>query len=274
LTQIVEVGAGGTQEVVLRAYRSLFVRGTVVAPDGSRTSHAFITANDDDSDWLTSCNMDKDGTFTLGPLGPGPIQLVAQDMQLYAPSEAVRAEPGQKDVVLRLRAGGRIRGTVVDSRTGAACLADMTLTREDEKEDPGAGWISSATKEDGTFENPGLAPGRYFICARTRDGQFGWLPVEVTTDKEPEARVIHVAPGGRLRLRYEGAKPKVHVTITVQGAAVGMFEPIKQGALAERAVPAGALTLRVYRDFPGKPHTREVVLTPGETMELVLRDEE
>ncbi len=276
MSQTVEVNDGGTQEIEVHAWRGRYVTGTVLAPDGSKAKRPYVTAKVDKSSHLTDVNGNEDGTFTLGPLGPGAMDLIAQAFDLYAPSEPFRVEAGAKDVVLRLRDGGRIRANVVDAKTGAACVAEVMVTMESApKESDESSW-STRTKDDGTFDRGGMTPGRYSLGARTRDGRFGFLRgIDVGTQKDPASLRIPVSPGGKLRLRYEGKKEQVFVAIAAQGVDVAWLDaPLKPGSPVESAAPSGTVTLKIHREFPGEPRTKDVTVAPGETKDVVLGDED
>src|SRR6185295_6513656 len=98
----------------------------------------------------------EDGSFALGPLGPGRFTLRAMNSGKFAPSDMVRAEAGQADVTLRLRAGGSFRGRVVDAQTGEGCAADLAWTPQHQGTgDFEFGTTMSGTGPDGTFGHGG-----------------------------------------------------------------------------------------------------------------------
>jgi hypothetical protein len=277
LCEKVEVGEGGSQEIVLHAWRGQYIGGTVLAPEGGRKARSLVTAETDAHEYLLGCTPKADGTFTLGPIGPGPLRLFAREFESCALSESVLAEPGAKDVVLRLREGGRIRATVVDAKTGATCAAEVTVASEaPSKIETGfVSGIFSPTMDDGTFEQLALEAGKYSLSARTRDGRFGILRgVEVTTAKDPERLKLPVSPGGKIRMIYEGKQPQIFVVMASQGVDLGVMGQVKAGSSKEEAAPVGTVVLKLYRDLKGEPRTKEVVVAEGKTTDVVLGDED
>src|SRR5262249_692313 len=151
--------------------------------------------------------------------------------------------------------GGRIRADVVDAKTGATCAADVMVTREDAPKDARNEFgFEIPVKESERFERGGLEPGTYAISARSSDGRIGILRGgEGTQEKDPAPKVIRVAPGGKIRLRYEGSKPDLLVTIASEGADIALFGPLKRGSKTQQFAPAGTVTLKVFRGFSGEP---------------------
>ena len=277
LAQVVEVAGETTQDLVLHVYRGLYVRGSVVGPDGSKLSEGSVHAQSEKSEWLMSCQLQKDGSFAIGPLGPEKITLTAQTFEQFAPSDPVRVEVGQRDVLLRVRAGGKLRGTVVDAVSGAACGAELSVMPDHPGSDPFGGGMgfSSETKENGAFEHGGLEPGSYGLSACTNDGRFGVLPaVLVAPNATADGLVIRVSPGGTLHLRYQGALPAIYVTVTSQGVAVGFPEIVQSGSSLDVRAPAGSIALQIRKEFRGEARLKKIDLAAGETKDVVLRDDD
>jgi hypothetical protein len=277
LPQEVKVGSEPTLELVLHVYRGLYIRGVVVGPDGGKVPDAFIQAGPDEISWGISGQAGKDGSFALGPLGPGSFTLVANVMEKFAPSEPVRAEVGRTDVVLQLRAGGGMRGIVVDALSGAGCLAELYVNAEQAQREsfPLGMGFGSATKGDGKFEHLGLLPGAYGLAAQTSDGRFGILPsVNVAANATAEGLTIRVSPGGKLRFRREGVGSDLVVTVTSQGVPVDFPEIVKTGSTLEKRAPSGPLVVQVRKDLKDTPKLKMVDLAAGETKEVVLHDDD
>lgn len=144
-----------------------------------------------------SVHSDARGRFWFGDLSAGRYQVVTHvaGRPESAPLE-LELVTGERreDVVLRLDAGGTIRGQVLDERGNA--LAGVYVSAQSERlADPGArpaGHVQVRTPADGRFELGGLPAGEYTIRAYpletpSPDPGEPWLP----------ATVEHVATGAQ-----------------------------------------------------------------------------
>jgi protocatechuate 3,4-dioxygenase beta subunit len=271
----IEVAGSGSQEVTLRVHRGLFIRGRVLDARGTPVEHANVHGSMEGADWGPQIDSKKDGSFALGPLAPGKLFLIAVGGGTDAPSDAVPAEAGAKDVLLRLRIGSKIRGRVVDRRTGEACQAEVMLVPEIPSEGIFGREIGLRTRDGGMFEMEGREPGRYGVAACTDDGRFGAVAgVDLAAGTVSDEITIPVSEGGRLKLRYEGASERAHVMVRLSGIPVDWGTDLERGKSVERPAPAGTLVLELVAGSDGKPFSRSVDLAAGEEKEVVLRDGE
>lgn len=271
--QTIEVGDRPSQDVTLHAYRGLYIRGVVVGPKNEPVAQCFVNGGQDENFPVLNTLSGKDGTFALGPLVPGTYALTAEGSE-HAPSELVRAEAGQRDVSIRLRAGGSLSGRVVDAQSGEGCAAELTITPQHLRSGAFGSGFTTGTKPDGSFDHPGLEPDLYGISARTADGRIGVLPdIAVLADAKSGDLVISVSLGGKLRLRYDGSKKAMLVEIMSRGVLVQFSEGIEPGQTVERRAPQGALVLNIRSEWMGPPRTMQLDLAAGETKEVVIHDE-
>jgi Carboxypeptidase regulatory-like domain len=271
--QVVDVGDGPSQDVTLQVYRGLYIRGVVVDPKNNPVSKCFVNAGQDEDFLVLNTLSGKDGTFALGPLVPGTYVLMGEGGG-HAPSEPIRAEAGQREVSIRLRAGGSLSGRVVDAQSGEGCKAELTITPQHPRTGAFGSGMITWTNPDGTFMHDGLEPDLYGIAALTADGRIGILPsVPAAPDAKPGDLVISVAPGGRLRLRYDGAKPEVMVGIKSRGVTVGFPQPVESGKALEKRVPQGTLVIELRFEGQAEPRTMSVEFAAGEEKEVVIHDE-
>jgi hypothetical protein len=137
------------------------------------------------------------------------------------------------------------------------------------------GGVGFGNHDDGSFEMEGLEPGRYGVSARTEDGRFGVVSgVGLAAGSGSDAVTITVSPGGRLKLRYEGAREHVFVWIRLSGVPIDWPVHLERGKTVEKPAPAGTLVLESDAERGGKPVSRTLVLASGEEKEYVFRDGE
>jgi protocatechuate 3,4-dioxygenase beta subunit len=114
----VTVGGAGADEVRLALSRGLTLSGRVIDTRGNGVPGLNVSAQAKGPDGETSSasfvTTLPDGSFQMGGLKDVPHRVVASsDVGLFATREGV--SPGDKDVVLTLRPGGRVMVQVVDA---------------------------------------------------------------------------------------------------------------------------------------------------------------
>jgi hypothetical protein len=202
-----------------------------------------------------------------------PLEITATSKLGSAPSSPVWVAAGQRDVVLRLRPGGGLRGRVVDASTGAGCEATVECIREGSSLDPSGERWTTESNEDGEFTQAGLEPGRYSLLASTMGGRFAVLPdLQIVADAEVKDLVLAVSPGGRLRLRYEGSASRVSIGVTAKGVLIGDRGWMKRGDHGAARVPAGSIVIEMTVDGNTLSLRKSVDFAPGEEKEVVLGD--
>jgi len=208
-------------------------------------------------------------------LAPGRLDLVARDLtDRFAPSETLPdVEPGRSDVVLRLRAGGEIRGRVVDERTGDPAACELMLTPDASNAHRSSGSMSFGSQPDGTFARSGLEWGAYGLAARTNDGRFGIAAgIQVKEGAEPQEVSVALRPGGELVLRYEGHRAQVRVVVLSDGVPFDWPRDLESGKPWELLAPAGSLQIECRAERVSEPKVTDVHLGAGERKEVVLDD--
>jgi hypothetical protein len=227
----------GTRELDLELARGLSIQGIVLDPEGRLARGASVSCSGQDSrlehfrcsDWT-----EGDGAFALGPLLAGLYWVSARpDDPLHAISERVPARAGESGVVVRLRWGSVLSGSVVDANTGEPAEAVVW----------GAGGYGHVPAE--VFEFGHVLPGVHDIRARTADGRVGVLAgVPVREGERKSGLVVAVGPGARVSLRTgapEGTifKTEVDWEGILMSSAWGDPEPF--------AVPPGEIAIRWFR---------------------------
>jgi protocatechuate 3,4-dioxygenase beta subunit len=276
-TQTIEVLPGAVQSVTLVVTRGLVIRGSVLDPDGQPVDGAYVGCTQV-GEWVNSdTHTGSSGAFVLGPLSPGTCTLWADGRGATASSDTVEVEPGQENVVLRLRAGGRITGRVVDPLTGKPCPATVHVRPEHPRNTPMGGGFETETREEGAFKLENLEPDRYHLLFSTGDGRFATLSaIDVVAGQESSGHVVSVTAGGKVRIRYEGKVAGIMVTIAHEDAHVGWPFSVTPDKAEVRPVPAGRLVIEYALDGIGvkaTARTTTIDVTPGETREIVLKDD-
>ncbi len=256
-------------DVEVHVQRGKTIRGRVVTPDGAvcTESVVLVVAGIDEPSWMMFDPNPRDGSFEVGPLVDGTYDIVAQAFRSgSAPSEHVRAMAGTVDLIIALRRGAMLRGSVLDAKTRKPTPARLLVSH-------GSGldgrWTGHHSKPDGSFELEGLEAGEVVLVATTSDGRCGaTAPMTVTAGSRREDLEMLVRPGATVRVVNRDPSPAVDVRVLQKGATFAT-DGIERGAEARFPAPAGEVTVRVT-EYPG-PVNRDVViqLTADETRELV-----
>lgn len=258
LAELVEVTEGvRSEEVLLRVHVGLYIRGHVLGPAGAGI---FVLGSSKRGIVIT--DVGSDSAFALGPLVPGRYSLVAHGWT-HANSEPVTASGGDEGIVLRLTAGARLSGTVLDAATGKGCAAELMFGRADQPKDFGG----MSTEADGTFRIEGLAPGTYDLAALASGERVGLLRgVSVSSGSEASALVVSLVPGARLRLKYAGNEGVLRFSVSSSGVAIAR-DGIPAGGTEETVVPSGLLLVECR--WADRSESVELELRVGEEKELV-----
>ena len=267
LAEPIEIEPSRTDlEVVLRVDRGLFIRGRVLDSKGQPSTSGHVRAYERDRKLNTGCDVNA-SEFVIGPLMAGEYHLVARAARMAeAPSEELRVAAGTEGVVLRLRAGGSLRGLVVDD-AGKALATSVTVSRRD----PGAmGPMSRSPMPDGTFHFQGLEPGRYDISTATADARVGILEdIEIAAGQEVGDLVVRLMPGGTVRVRHEGPEKFANIRLLHRGIQL-KGDGLERSAAREFVVPAGTILVRMsYHEADLRTAERSIDVVAGQRVEVV-----
>jgi len=260
--QQVRVEPGATRVVVdVRLARGLFVRGRLVAPDGTTGVQGWVRA---DGTIHGNADANAEGVFVLGPLAPGRVRLVGMPHNSYLESEPVELDPPAEGVVLRSRPGSEVSGQVVDE-AGRGVQSAITVAC------PDGSTTMTRTQADGTFRLDGFAAGACALFASTSDGRVGLLTGVVLAPEAPAAnqRVV-LGPGSTLRLSYEG-EDTCHLAFHLGDVRLA-GDGLEHGKHMTQSVPPGRVVVEYRRAGNDRKERVELELAPGETREVVLRD--
>lgn len=225
-----EIRAPFDGEVRLTMPRAGTLIGTVRTPDGESAKGARVMVKHGDGR-ETGINAGKDGEFKASKVDPGAVTLVAS-MDGYAKSLPVDLQVGadgkREDLVLELRYGARIVGTIHDSvenRSGRRLRLSGAMRKRQESDD------------DGNFEFTGLEPGTYELAMTPDttgiDGRSRWMFEQANADKISLTLTV-----GQVENVTMGEPPATAVRLTgrvvdegvpVAGATVLAY-PMKEGA--------------------------------------------
>jgi protocatechuate 3,4-dioxygenase beta subunit len=271
MAEVVEIPEGLLRrEILLRVHRGLYIRGQVLDPAGAPSPDTYVMGYTEAGAWGLSARSGSDGEFAVGPLVPGRYWLNARGWT-HANSEPIEANAGDDGVILRLRAGGGLSGTIRDGATGAGCAGQLTVASCDSPE----GWQMREAEKDGAFRFDGLTPGTYCIAARASGRRVGLLRnVSVLAGGELGDLVVTLVPGAGVRIKYAGKDGYIHYRIISDGVTVA-GDGVPAGGSSDTAAPAGRLVIECMRiglDQETTVETKEIDLAVGEEKELVFGD--
>ena len=272
IAKAVSIAPGSTEVVVVvETHRGLVIRGRVVDPAGKAAGGGTVHARASDGQSAPYAQVDEDGSFVLGPLTPGEYHLSAYPSHMTATSrsEEVLASPGELEVVLRLRPGGKVSGTIVDRASGKPCDGEVTISPSD----AGTDWsgIQMTTSREGKFELGGLALRTYTVAVRVPDGRCGSAAGIALSEAAATPTVeIAVEPGATLRVRCEGTQGSASFQVHSNGVCFG-FDGVEAGSVSEQAIPAGTIVVRTFVGVNLPPAEQTVEIAKGETREVVVQ---
>jgi hypothetical protein len=259
-------------DIVVKSQRGLYIRGRVLNPAGVGAAGKGVGAT---SGVRARESTDEKGNFVIGPLMPGTYQLVAaaggfdgsgdDDRQ----SEPVSASAGDENVVLRLRAGVGIEGTVLDAKTHILARAELQLIQTDGSRFTN---IPGSADQDGHFVMWRLNPGAYDLVAFANDGRIGIVRGIVIAEgtRIKDVRVM-LDPGAILRLRYDGAD-SIRVFDLRSGDFLMAREYVTRGTPKKVCVPPGRAIVVVYDRRMQVTQQRTIEVAAGEEKEVVIDD--
>ncbi|HEX6883466.1 MAG TPA: carboxypeptidase-like regulatory domain-containing protein [Planctomycetota bacterium] len=269
---VVEIPEGSpTEQVLLRAHRGLYIEGRVLDPAGEPARGVSISGfNMEAGVSFHVPDTEEDGSFALGPLVPGRYGLWARGGGGASPDRLV-AEAGARDIVLVMKAGGTLKGTVRDGARGEETPARLLLGRCG---DPDPSWWANHAR-DGAFRFDGLEPGTYCLAARASGGRTAIVRDVVVVAGGSSEVELTLVPGATLRVKYAGKSGELMYELFSGDVRVAA-ESVAAGTTSETAVPIGRLRLECDW-FSADPDpnedayaTRELVAGVGETLEVVL----
>lgn len=175
----------------------LTIRGRLVGPDGAPAKGSILAVHFGSGHQVQCQAAADDGSFVLGPLLRETYSIMAHSgVPGYGNAEMTPVAAGNADLVLRLRHGGSIAATVVDSATGRRVQASVKLYRNGE-----TGWTRTAARVDRPARFRGLQPGDYTVQATTGDGLVGVARVyDLATSTEPTKVEIELYDAARIRI--------------------------------------------------------------------------
>jgi hypothetical protein len=212
---------------------------------------------------VVQTQADEEGGFTLGPLMPGELTIHASSPFEFVDSDSVPVHAGDEHVILRLKAAGSLSGSIVDQTTGQRVRASLCYSNRDRETHR-----CMLDGEADSFRLKGLNPGVYDLAATTADGRIGVLRgVVVEAELTARSVIIQVAPGARLRLKYEGSGDGRTISLYSERAYLGWMS-LNRGESITKTVPPGRI--RICSSDRDQQEDREIVAVVGQEQTVVL----
>jgi carboxypeptidase family protein/PDZ domain-containing protein len=226
----------------VRQTAALAIRGRLEGPGGAAVAGAVVHA------WtnpvlepgahhgFARALSGEDGRFVLAPLDAIPYQLTAA-MGGQEVASAANVPGGSDQVVLRVPAPGRLRGTVHDESGAPVVSFSLVLSRPSSDDLSGARVSTVYTRHDarGTFQLDGVSAGSYRALATTSGrAPSAEQAVEMKPDPAPAAEIRFVLAAGtrahgRVTDRATG-QPIPGASVSLEGrAGVASSVPLSSG---------------------------------------------
>lgn len=192
--------AGAVGDIAITLHKGFTVTGKVVDEAGRPIARARIYASGGAwEDWLTESMgggerrevvSDAEGAFVIPALATGSHTISALDGDHAPETTKITVNDGPvSGVQLVMKAGGVVRGTVVDSGGQPVGFASVKLATAD-----GNPWAKAARQttsdERGSFEVRGLARSRYSARAESDAAASKVEAVDVATTPRAELRLV------------------------------------------------------------------------------------
>ena len=260
--------------LTLKVFRGLYIRGRVLDPDGNALSDCNVVARLGAEDVGLEARTESDGSFSMGPLMPGPFTIVAQPSARFVRSDPSTARGGDEGVILRVRLGGLVRGHVLGATPDDASTVSLLLIPLDAETRALNLMQIDTCKPDGSFLFERLLPGPFALLARTPDGRFAIQPeITVTGGSDSGDLSLPLKPGAKLKLKYTGESTYAELSVWSRGVPLGFMAGLEQGSEQELDLPDGATVLEVKNEA-GRVVRKSLELKSGETTSLELSDKD
>jgi protocatechuate 3,4-dioxygenase beta subunit len=178
------------------------IAGRVVGADGRGIEGALVSAERRDGPHSTTLVSEvpsgADGRFSLDALEAGPYD-VSASAEPFATAVASGVRTGERELVLRLVAGGSLRG-IVRERESAQPIAGFSIVLWPMRGalERGSAIVRTLFAPDGSFVIAALPPGDYSVTALSA----GWPSADerrvVITAGATAEVLLELAPGGRV----------------------------------------------------------------------------
>ncbi|MEQ1630991.1 MAG: carboxypeptidase-like regulatory domain-containing protein [Planctomycetota bacterium] len=234
----VEVLAGETARIDLKAQRALSIAGRLTGP-GNRPISAFEVHAMKGDTLVASAVTDRDGLFTIESLADGEYEITTElyDQDL-AMREPVRVRAGRTGLEVKVAA---VNGSLRGRAKNAFELRPDTFVRGFRRS--GREVVAGRVDLDGRFEYGRLREGTWDFVAYDGDGSVGVAHgVVVKAQASTDDVVVELARGGVVRPMH----PLADAFAVVRGEDVAMRGPLERGLPGEAAVPSGAWTVEFY----------------------------
>jgi hypothetical protein len=257
-------GPGALVELAWKVAPGSLLEGSVVDPSGQPLTDGWVRAVLAGSTLAVETSLETGGRFRFGPLPPGEWILTADpDEDQWTHSPPIRAQAGQRDLVLRVRVAGHVEGRVAGE---SARSNSETLIALSSVEDESAAWIEAGPR--GEFRFAGVAPGSYVVWAMDRAGPVGSSGrIDLSEGESIRVDEIRLAPGARVEAQYAGGWTGADLLIVVDGQAIDAGA-VAYGPGASATVPPGEVELRWRESGTGVVSAHRRSLAAGETKRL------
>jgi hypothetical protein len=227
--------------------------GIVVSSAGQPVADATVAAwpclANSERVWA-SARVDGHGQFELATdVGCYRVAASAPGFQ-HSALTTIEVPAGWTRTDLVLPGGTSLRGRVVDTAGHGLPWLDVTAS-------PASGSFQwTRTDKDGAFILDTLQPGDYTLSVKTRDGRFAFAASSAPAGRD---LVLHLRPGGRLRLKAtdtEGRVVRPGVQIErVDGIPADDILPDSEEVDGDEVLklPAGHVELLLTRRGAGRP---------------------
>lgn len=260
---------------MITVHRGIFITGFVVGPGGEPVPGVEISSSPAIEGYDGNLGVDtasrRDGSFRLGPLSPGSHFIRASGKGKYADLDPIRVTSGSKEVYLRLRVGGILKGTVACAQSAKPVTCQIRAMKRGAKTFE----VSFSDPSSGVFVFKGLPPGTYDLYLEDPEQVGGLRGVRIGDGEAKTGIALRAYVGATVTVIVRcwkkpspPSKPDLKVSVVHRGNT--FHSEMVTSPETKIKIPADRSVVVLENVRTKKKWERPVSVAPGENVKVVI----